>query len=266
MKLVFSLLISIFTITVFVNSPVFAIERAERQSTFTEEQKRQKEARASDNKEKVCSSIDAIAGKVRGEAFKRGNSYSEKKSSNIEDRTKRSAERQKDLISKRAEWDAKREESFNKLRGNAKTDGQKQAVEEYITSLKAAIATRRAAHDVAFAEFHAGLESLLATYRGNYQTASDQSKAKLEQAIATAKADCVAGKDINTIKQNLKTEIKAIRVTIKETKPDDKKSAIKALVEKRKNAVKANNEAFKVSTKQAREKLLAVLTNAQSEL
>ena len=124
----------------------------------------------------------------------------------------------------------------------------------------------RSANDTAFAEFHAGLQSLLASYRTSHQSTSGQSKAKFEQALASAKAECLAGADINTVKKNLKAQTQSIRSTIKESKPEDKKSAINALVEKRKSAVEANNEVFKTSTKQAREKLLAVLKNARAEL
>ncbi len=213
--------------------------------------------------ENKCLAIDKIASKVQAQLNERKIALDKKRANIATEATTKQENRNKELTAKRAEWDKLREENFEKLRSKATTNNQKDAVEEYIKTMKEAISARRTANDAAFATYRAELIALKTSLKQTVETNISLTSSSIDQAISDAKAACQSGESSpETIKQNLKTALEAARSQAKTSRQSTTNNEqLKAIINKRNDAVKANAQVFEQATKAAREKLKAAITN-----
>jgi len=265
-------IVGVFSFTLLPFNTVFAIEGQTTTETSTSQTTTKKEEAKTAIKQSAvkveatrtahtCQAIDQLATKIQ-------NQLSERKakvdSARIDIYVKTTAHRESrdtELANKRAGWDAKRQENFDTLRSKAKTDEQKQAVEDYVTAVTGAIKTRRAANDIAFATFRSDVDNLKKTFSESVDVNISTATASINQAISDAKTACENGQSSDTVKQTLKSAIENARQQSKANRESITKSnQLKAIAQKRNDAIKANDDVFKTATAAAREKLKAAFS------
>lgn len=242
----------------FVPINVLAIEGS---STDTTEKKKQSltqtEVKKRATKEK-CQSLDKISTRITEQLSQRTSKVEEKRAEITAKFNQRQDEREAELAKKRAEWDEKRKENFDKLNAKAETDAQKEAVEIYITAMTDAIDKRRDANDAAFETFQTDLNAIKSTFSQSVQKNMTATSGAISQAVANAKSACESGQDVSTVLQDLKNAISTARSQAKSNREGIGKSELfSAVVQKRNDAIKANTEAFKLATEEARSQLKA---------
>lgn len=241
---------------------VVAIERnttTETPKTETVKQSVTKQAQTNTQSNQTkCQALDEISTKLQNQLSQRKATVESKRSEIATKVEARQKTRDSELASKRAEWDTQRQKNFDTLRDKAKTDEQKQAVEDYITAMTEAIKSRRDANDTVFATFRSELEAIKKTSSQSVQTNISNNSGTITQAITSARAACESGQSIETIKQNLQATLLVVRMQAKDNRTAALNTdQLKTIKQKRDAALKANIAAFEKATKEAREKLKA---------
>lgn len=227
-----------------------AIEKKKQALVQTETKKRMA-------KEK-CQSLDKISDRITEQLNQRKSKVEEKRAEITAKFNARQDEREAELAKKRAEWDEKRKENFDKLQSKAETEAQKEAVEAYVASITAAIDKRRDANDAAFEIFQTDLDAIKSTFSQSVQKNMTITSGAISQAVAEAKSACESGQDVSTVLQDLKNAISTARSQAKSNREGIGKSELfRAVVQKRNDSIKANAEAFKLATEEARSQLKA---------
>lgn len=220
------------------------------------------ESRQTQSSQKRCQPIDKIASRIQSQLAKRQSKVEAKRTALSAKVTSRQEHREDQLATKRTEWDAKRQQSFDKLHTKAKTEAQKQAVEEYVTAMHSAIATRRVANDQVFATFRSDLANLKQTLGQSVEQSITATATETNRAVASAKASCESGQKPSAVKQTLKSELKAIQASAKTARhANTKAEQIKIIVQKRNDAIRVNADTFKATTEQARQKLRSAFSS-----
>ncbi|MBI3494431.1 hypothetical protein HY004_00395 [Candidatus Saccharibacteria bacterium] len=204
----------------------------------------------------TCQSINKLAANIQNQLTEKKSKIDSKRIDIYVKSTTRRETRDAELLSKRDDFDSKRQQNFEKLKSMAKTDEQTQAVEVYISAITKATQVRRDANDAAFATFRSDVDSLKKTAGQSTDANASATSASINQAISQAKADCASGQSADTVKQTLKTAIDAARQKSKISRESvTKGDQLKAIVQKRNDALKANAETFRASTAAARDQL-----------
>jgi len=119
--------------------------------------------------------------------------------------------RDQELKSVRDKWAANRQEQFKALEGKAQTDAQKQAVAKFKSAVLSAITTRQQAVDAAIKAYRNGLDKIISDRKLAIDAAKTALRNSVKAAADKAKADCDAGVDFQTARQNLQASLKAAR-------------------------------------------------------
>ncbi len=154
-------------------------------------------------------------------------------------------------------WDEKRVEFYAKLDTKATTDTQKTAVTKFKSEVDAAVSERRASVDSAVNTYRSGLNAAIAERKNSVENILANVKKANASAVEKAKADCAAGINPKTVRDNFLTSTKSTR--------DEMKQALTNL-EKRKDTVKNLSEQKNTSIKQAVEKFRESLKKSQADL
>ncbi len=238
-----------------VPSSVYAIEKR----TTTEAAKTEVTQQTSTKQTLTkCQSLDQISTNLQNQLSKRKASVDSKRV-DISKKTEASQQnRESELSKKRTDWDNQRQKNFDTLRSKAETDEQKQAVETYITAITEAIKVRRTANDAVFATFHSELETFKKTSKQSVEVNISANSESISKAIASARAACESGQSLETVKQNLEATLLVSRMQTKDNRTTLLKSEqLKAIKQKRNDALKANTAVFLQTTKDARTQLKA---------
>lgn len=176
------------------------------------------------------------------------------------------------LSEKRAEWDvkrtevrtaadSKRKEHYDSLRSRAVSDEQKAAVEEFVSSVEAAVSTRRASQDAARESYRSSVNALIATQQADIKQAIDTFKADSLAALAKAKSSCENGVSRDQVMEILKVDLSKARSDFKASVSGREKlgDSIKPLVEIRKQSLETAKTVFEQSMKEAKDALASVL-------
>ncbi len=164
---------------------------------------------------------------------------------------------------KRDDWDTKRNDKFKEFEIKATTPEQQAALAVFKVSVESAVTARKAAIDAAVAEFRTGMDTLNA----GRITAVDAAKTAMNKArtdaIATAKSDCAAGMDPKSAEAKFRATLDAARnanpAPKRAEKNTDLKTAVQALIAKRKTAVETAQSTFKTAIDAARAELTKVI-------
>lgn len=157
----------------------------------------------------------------------------------------------------RSQWEANRQEQFQKLEGAAKTDDQKKAVNAFEETVKAAVATRQAAVDKAVEAFRAGVKSAIQTRQGQVDSIVSDSASARKAALDKAQADCSAGEDAATVRADFQAAMKNSRTQMQDDRQNVTKisATVQNLIQTRQKAVKDALDTFKATMEQARTSL-----------
>jgi hypothetical protein len=165
------------------------------------------------------------------------------------------------LVTARAKADAERKLHYAKLGDKATTDAQKQALEEFKSTIEPAVATRRAAVDAADTAYRSGVDQLIARHRTSIDSAVASFKTGVNAAFAQAQVGCAAGTSADQIRTTLVASLKTARTTLQTSlqNADKVKGNVAPLDATRKQAVNAAVASFKTTARSAGETLKAAL-------
>lgn len=186
------------------------------------------------------------------------------------DKRKGNRESKRDEVSNkrsedRSNWDATvtkardtantvRDTEFGELQDKASTETQKQAVTLFVSTVKTAIATRRAAYDKARETFRNGVDTLVSSHKTQADGQVSNYRSMIVTAFTKAENSCSSGTAASDVVSTLKTDLSNARKTFQDGRQADTdfSDQIKTLEKTRKNAIDAATKAFKETMEQAR--------------
>lgn len=169
------------------------------------------------------------------------------------------ADREAKKEQNRVNWDAKRDANLNVLKGRAKTEEQKAAIEKFISAVNNAVSIRRKAVDAALAAFKEGVATVL----NGRKVVIDQAIKNFESAknavLEKARADCASRIDQKIVRQQTTNGIKAARDKFKEEIKGTAKvgEQVSALTKTKRVALDNAQEDFQKAFEAAKEELKA---------
>lgn len=248
------------SVIVFAAIPMNALAQSLSEGVYARSEEKEKISSRTDKSKKQCQSIDKILERVQEQLAKRQDEVKTKRAAVAAKFTARQQSHKAELDAKRASWDTRRQENFDKLLSKANTDEQKEAVELYIVAITKAVAEKRSANDSAQEVFINELKALKATLSQSISSNVSEASASIKQAIANAKSACESGESFENVKKELKSELEKVREQSKsERQSVGKSEQLKAIIKNRNEAVRANIAIFKDATKTARQTLKTAL-------
>lgn len=165
---------------------------------------------------------------------------------------------------KRDEAKKKFNDAISNLNTSATTDGQKAAITAFKSAVESANTTRRAAVDAAMKTHRDSVSALVTQRQDTIKTAASTFRSSVLSAISKAQSDCSTGVESATARQTLGSSIKAAKDKFHADRQAAEKigQKIKDLAKTRNDAIRAANEAFKVSAQAARQTLKAAFPSA----
>lgn len=207
--------------------------------------------------EAFCSRISSAAEKTTTRINERITTVETRESDRLKQIATRQAAQDKKLAGERTTWDASREASYEKLLGKANTDLEKQAVNDFKTTISDAVTLRRSEVDKAIDTFRTGAEGVVTKHQEGVNQALKNFEQSVDAAFTKAKTDCTNSKDPQAIREALKASLKQARETLKSERSSlgDTRQAIEALKATRKQSVEQAVNTFNATAKTARETL-----------
>lgn len=165
------------------------------------------------------------------------------------------------ISSIRSQADLKRSETYTKLYEKYPSEVQKQAIDDYKTTIEDALRVRREKTDAARQDF---IEKANSVINSHYEIINSE-ETKLISAVQAASqlaADsCAEGKDPKNIAQTFKQSMTSLKGEFKVNKSslENNKTEIDQLLIKRKQAIDSAMAEFKLSLETAKNKLISSL-------
>jgi hypothetical protein len=165
------------------------------------------------------------------------------------------------ISSIRSQADLKRGETYKKLYEKYPSEVQKQAIDDYKTTIEDALRVRREKTDVARQDY---IERANSVIKSHYEIINSE-ETKLISAVQAASqlaADsCLEGKDPKIIAQTFKQSMTSLKGEFKVNKSslENNKTEIDQLLIKRKQAIDSAMAEFKLSLETAKNKLISSL-------
>ncbi len=172
-----------------------------------------------------------------------------------------SSARGSDIAGLRSSTDKKFEEYVARLKNQAVTDEQKNAVKVFVATIEDATKLRRDAIATATKDFQSGVARVLAGRKEAVASVAKEFDAAMRVAIAEGSSRCKAGDDPRAVRDALKNELANIQKT-QYARLSDRSSvdvAIRELSSARKTSIEAANNAFSLQVDEASIKLKSVL-------
>lgn len=203
----------------------------------------------------ICARLDTAKSGLHGRLGTRREVVREKHGELRDRFLEKRDERRERRRERRDEWALRFEEHFAKLRENAETPEQKQAVEEFVSAVGSAIVARHTAVDAAAALYHDGVLAVREERRAAIEAAAEKFKVAVDAAFERAHTDCDSGATSETVRVALRTDLAAARETLVSDlrtieRPRDVLEPLRATL---RDAIKKANEDFKEAVEVARE-------------
>jgi hypothetical protein len=212
-----------------------------------------------------CSNLSALATKATGSVTEQTTKWLAAKDQRASHMTDDQAKRDQEIAANRAKWDQDRQTNFAKLEVRATTDGQKSAVKIYETTIRNAVATRRAAYDRARTTYREALANEVTTRQATIDGQIKTLKTAVTTAFATAQTSCKAKpSDGPAIRTQLQASLKSAREAFTADRKTDEtvKSQVKTFATQRTDSFKSADTAFQATTQAARDALKAAFKTA----
>lgn len=204
-----------------------------------------------------CDKLTTVADKITNRMAEKESKINDRQDTRLTNLSAKRDERLQKRAENRTYWDNVRAAKYVLLEAKAKTEGQKQAVATYKSTIETAVKTRCDAINAAVAQFKKDLDSLIATRQSSIDQAVARYKNSVNIAIAKAQSDC----SITAIPLTVRTELKDSLLTARTTLQSDRTAIdkvadnIDSLIAARKAAVSATWTVYKTSLKAARDTL-----------
>ncbi len=228
-----------------------------RQEKMTEMQAKRDERmaeRKENRQEAFCSRFVESARKISATMAERRSQFDERKGNHADILETKRNEREAKFEENRSQADERRNAMYEKLSGRAKTDEQKEAVEDFQKAVEAAVDTRRDVVDAAIVEFRKGVDAAVAGRKDDMQDAVATFKSAVEVTFDKAQKACESGTDQATIRADFKSGLEAARTALQSDRKESEKvgAQVKGLAETRRTAVKQALADFKATVATAR--------------
>lgn len=167
----------------------------------------------------------------------------------------RKDQRAAQIQAKRDETKSKFDERISQLEVKAVTDAQKEAVADFKKAVEEAQATRKAAVDAAIKTYQDALATLVSSREDILKNAAAVFETTMQTAITTAKTNCTEGDDPAAVRQTFMASMKSawdvLRSSVQVKVQGENMQQVEALAKTRNEAIKAANDAFRTSVKEA---------------
>jgi len=215
-----------------------------------------RDERQENRQERICENITTRMESLKNRLAERRGKIVDRHQDRIDRLKGGRDERRENLNERRTNRDQEREERYATLEEHAETDAQKQAVETFKRTVEASVDVRQEAVDAALDAFYVGIGDAISDRDTALKTAAEKFEDALNAAIDKVKSDCANSTDPQTIRQNLRTDIKDARDALKNTRQgntvgDD----VKVLAETRRAAVEKAFEDFRTALEDAQAEL-----------
>lgn len=174
----------------------------------------------------------------------------------------RVADKDEKLDKARGGYDKKRSQQFEIMLQAYKNPEQKEAIGQYRLTIQAAVELRRTTTDSARAEFRSKLSEITSMHRQQIDDAEASLVAKVQAAYENAKQACSSGSDNQDAKQSFITSMEQAKSEFATAKSGFKNEAeLQFLIEQRNQKIQAAFDNFTKTLEQAKQQLLATLSN-----
>lgn len=210
-----------------------------------------------------CAQLDSINNNLDNLINQRIDNLNTKQISRLNKVSATFSKRDSELSANRIKWDANREEQYKKMYENAKTDIQKQAIDQFKLTMNYSIILRRTKVDSAISTFRSTINSEISGQQSGVNSVITNYQNTLDAAQTKAKTSCENGDESSQVRQAFKTDIQSARADLQSGKSgidrinDDVTNANNI----RKNAIEAAITEFRLTTQQARETLSQAIKN-----
>lgn len=206
--------------------------------------------------EKFCSSLGALETKIIESATERLTKAKSNYDAHMAKFETRKSEAKTKLDSTRAQADAQWATRMAELEAKAKTDAHKAAVATFGSTVTSLVEVRREAVNQAHQTFLAGMNSLRGDRSADLEEALKAYKAGIEVAFDTAEASCEGGATPATVREQLRTDLSAVRDNFKQSRGDiGIRDDYKALREARVAEAKQARDTFRAGFEAAKKVL-----------
>lgn len=226
------------------------------------EMKAKKEEKMAEIRKKICDRWQEFFSEMKTDLSEKKSQVKEKKEARLMEWENKNQERDQKLEENRKEKDAAREAYYQKLLSLAKTDEQKQAVEEYQKTLEAAIVKRRSAIDAAINAFREGVRNAVKERQTAVDDLVTDFNSQRAVAIENLKKNCSmddTNDDTNTEKIYgvLREELNKLRMEFKSKRKEiiSVGETVRELAKIKNEAIHQAIETFKEESQIAREQL-----------
>ena len=161
----------------------------------------------------------------------------------------------------RAQADSKRSETYTKLYEKYPSEVQKQAIDDYKTTIEDALRVRREKTDVARQDFIKKANSVINSHYEIINSEETKLISAVQAASQLAADSCAEGKDPKIIAQTFKQSMTSLKGEFKvnNSSLENNKTEIDQLLIKRKQAIDSAMAEFKLSLETAKNKLISSL-------
>ncbi len=214
-------------------------------------------AQTTTTKANFCSRIDQIVTSIEQKIAERDVKLQAKWQEIDARLLKRVTDRTARLLENRSTRDDNREDQYAKLESKATTDVQKQAIARFKTTVESAVTARKTAVDSALSALQESVKQSIDTRRTAVTAVKNEFITAKSSAIEKAKADCAAGVDPKTIRENFRTGMKVAQEKLK----TDHQAIAKI-----KTSVESVRETKKQSVEKAISDFKAIMEKARTDL
>lgn len=162
----------------------------------------------------ICTRVDGLSDKINQNILHKQQNLeilhkdkSKKIQSSFEENTKQ-------ITSSRVQWDKNREIHYKKLNEKVQNQNQKNAIEQFKTTIEDAVLKRRSAFDMATQDYRSSIELTLNNKQNGVEAIVDNYKLELTKAKDQANLDCKNNKDESEIRSNFNSSLQASRTTL----------------------------------------------------
>lgn len=203
-----------------------------------------------------CTRIDTITEQVQNRIANRDtliNSKTDERVTKIQNRFANLEQKQKDA---RKTTDAKRVLQFSVLEKRAQTETQKQAVADFEKTVTDAITNHQQTVDTTNKQFEDAVLGIVQSTGSTSDEAINTFKTKVSAILVQAKANCLKGTSVATIRSQIKSAILNARATLSSTvHKNNSADSLVTLEQKRKDDITKAGTDFQSTLKQAEQKL-----------
>ena len=209
----------------------------------------------------ICDNLDELRDQAQTRRAERAAKMKERHAERVSDFKSHRDDRRTEIEEKRTKREGDREERYAKLRDRATTDGQEEAVEEFIDTIKALVETRMTAVDAAIEAFEDGVEALREERNGAADDFAADVEAAIDAIFDEAEAMCEDEAKPADVRAGIKAGFESMRADFQARRAEYSfRDDFKALADARKAAIAAARDEFRTGYQAAKEELKAAFT------